>query len=548
MIFLFFFVKHDVKRANTEWKQARDKCVLYDMTNLPTAGRKRKNHDTNAMDIPSKRMKKALSNIPLIPKYSSFACSSSSMTLGNGKLPEKVHLWEDFLEKIDEYIFDKEQIIFQKPQFNYNRLLFNESNETSHRKGSMSSTKWVNKRCQNSTKQAKKPRTNVWLYALYSLGVLTSMWEISNGYPPFEQIPETNQFISILTGSREIPVEGTLPQYTTLNTRHLEAFVHELKHLNIFKFNGIIRGIEETYAAICKKKQQNGLYKISWAELIKIAKEIHDRYIIHQNLYSKNILMDNGCALIVDFLLLYQKIFPATSSNEKEARITLFFHLPLLTTYISISSNKREKIIDDTPSDYAILYQKCWSLNPAMRPPLNLVFCKLEMLSGLTVELITNNIYKDKSNNVINSESESSDPGASLEWSLDHYYSWVHENYNVTEEANAHKFFYGIVYSINNDFVALEEVQTFTEKLLRRQKHDVKRANTGWKQARDKRVLCDMTNLPTAGRKRKNHDTNAMDIPSKRMKVLANTVRFESEDLSSRKCIDLIYYFVMTMK
>ncbi|RIB00588.1 hypothetical protein C2G38_2302281, partial [Gigaspora rosea] len=298
------------------------------------------------------------------------------MTLGNGKLPEKVHLWEDFLEKIDEYIFDKEQIIFQKPQFNYNRLLFNESNETSHRKGSMSSTKWVNKRCQNSTKQAKKPRTNVWLYG------------------------------------------------------HLEAFVHE-----------------ETYAAICKKKQQNGLYKISWAELIKIAKEIHDRYIIHQNLYSKNILMDNGCALIVDFLLLYQKIFPATSSNEKE---DILFRT-------NMSDFVKGKI------------------------------CYFELFSH-------------------------------EEWSLDHYYSWVHENYNVTEEANAHKFFYGIVYSINNDFVALEEVQTFTEKLLRRQKHDVKRANTGWKQARDKRVLCDMTNLPTAGRKRKNHDTNAMDIPSKRMK------------------------------
>ncbi|RIB00326.1 hypothetical protein C2G38_2048590 [Gigaspora rosea] len=90
------------------------------------------------------------------------------------------------------------------------------------------------------------------------------------------------------------------------------------------------------------------------------------------------------------------------------------FHLPFLTTYLSISPNKREKIIDDTPSDYAILYQKCWSSNPAMRPPLNLVLGKLETLSGLTVEFITNNIYKDKSNNVINSESESSDPGASL--------------------------------------------------------------------------------------------------------------------------------------
>ncbi|CAG8848828.1 13571_t:CDS:2, partial [Racocetra persica] len=91
---------HDVKKASTEWKQkqARDKRVLRDMTNSPTAGRKRKNHDTNAMGIPSKRIKvaannvttsgagsntlficqeEALSHIPPVLRYSSFACSSS---------------------------------------------------------------------------------------------------------------------------------------------------------------------------------------------------------------------------------------------------------------------------------------------------------------------------------------------------------------------------------------------------------------------------------------------------------------------------------------
>ncbi|CAG8833768.1 26285_t:CDS:2, partial [Racocetra persica] len=60
--------------------------------------------------------------------YSSFACSSSSTTSANGKLPEEVHLWEDFLEKSDGHIFDKGQFIFQKPEFYYNRVLFNESN------------------------------------------------------------------------------------------------------------------------------------------------------------------------------------------------------------------------------------------------------------------------------------------------------------------------------------------------------------------------------------------------------------------------------------
>ncbi|RIB14450.1 kinase-like domain-containing protein [Gigaspora rosea] len=57
-----------------------------------------------------------------------------------------------------------------------------------------------------------------------------------------------------------------------------------------------------------RRKQKEKIYKIPWAELIKIAKEItsglehlHTNGIIHRDLHSKNILMDNGKVLITDF-------------------------------------------------------------------------------------------------------------------------------------------------------------------------------------------------------------------------------------------------------
>ncbi|CAG8570183.1 6726_t:CDS:2 [Dentiscutata heterogama] len=53
---------------------------------------------------------------------------SRNTTSVDSKLPKEVLLWEDFLEKANEHLFDQQQMVFEKPQFHYNRLLFNESN------------------------------------------------------------------------------------------------------------------------------------------------------------------------------------------------------------------------------------------------------------------------------------------------------------------------------------------------------------------------------------------------------------------------------------
>ncbi|CAG8572930.1 8423_t:CDS:1, partial [Scutellospora calospora] len=46
----------------------------------------------------------------------------------DSKPPKEVLLWEDFLEKANEYLFDQQKTIFEKPQFHYNRQLYSEAN------------------------------------------------------------------------------------------------------------------------------------------------------------------------------------------------------------------------------------------------------------------------------------------------------------------------------------------------------------------------------------------------------------------------------------
>ncbi|CAG8558960.1 8845_t:CDS:2, partial [Cetraspora pellucida] len=89
------------------------------------------------------------------------------------------------------------------------------------------------------------------------------------------------------------------------------------QHRNIIKFYGVTIGNLMLILQFAnggnlrdhlKAKHYEGRYKIFWDELISIAKDIthglsylHDNGIIHRNLYSRNILINDGKALITDF-------------------------------------------------------------------------------------------------------------------------------------------------------------------------------------------------------------------------------------------------------
>ncbi|CAG8741858.1 3873_t:CDS:2, partial [Racocetra persica] len=141
-----------------------------------------------------------------------------------------------------------------------------------------------------------------------------------------------------------------------------------------------------------QRKQQDNIYKISWSELIQIAKEItlglehlHNNEIIHRDLHSKNILMNDGKALIADFGISKQ-LNDTTESSSNSTGIVAYADPRYL----------KEEIIANTPSDYAHIIEKCWSSDTDQRPTLNQILIKLENLSkGTTVEFITNKYVKN---------------------------------------------------------------------------------------------------------------------------------------------------------
>lgn len=190
-----------------------------------------------------------------------------------------------------------------------------------------------------------------------------------------------------------------------------------------------------------RRMQKENIYKISWAELIKIAKEItsglehlHTNGIIHRDLHSKNILMDNGKVLITDFGLskrwddntasessnnavgvmayVEPQCFIQNGRNFKRNEKSDIYSLGVLFWELTsgippfknyhfafqiqaIFRNEREKVISGTPSEYANLYKKCWSSDPDQRPVLNEILIELESLSNLSIKFMINYIEVD---------------------------------------------------------------------------------------------------------------------------------------------------------
>ncbi|KAF0450261.1 kinase-like domain-containing protein [Gigaspora margarita] len=248
-----------------------------------------------------------------------------------------------------------------------------------------------------------------------------------------------------------------------MDDKTFKTFIKELKifneidHQNIIKFYGISKVQPEenlfqtskfvlvlqfakggTLRNHLKAKLCNDFYKISWKELIKIAMEItlglkylHGKDIIHRDLHSNNILIDDDKALIADFGISKQLndtnnsiseimgvlayIDPrCIDSNEKPDKKSDIFSLGMLFWELTsgtppfngyskravgfkIWEKDRVKVVDNTPLDYVSLYKMCYSLEPDKRPTLDTILNKLKRLSvETTIEYIENEIDLDK--------------------------------------------------------------------------------------------------------------------------------------------------------
>ncbi|PKY47153.1 kinase-like protein, partial [Rhizophagus irregularis] len=184
---------------------------------------------------------------------------------------------------------------------------------------------------------------------------------------------------------------------------------------------------------------------LKWHDKIQMALDItsglkflHSKEIIHRDLHSKNILVNNGKLLIADLGLskklkdittgsmgnkcgMLEYIEPQCLKNVKykKDKKSDIYSLGVLLWNISsgrhpfygieqillsdhIRNGNREEPIKDTPPKYQKLYQGCWDNEPKSRPGIEEVH---EILSQLSTEVFfdlqPNNLdnIDDKSNN-----------------------------------------------------------------------------------------------------------------------------------------------------
>ncbi|CAB5356669.1 unnamed protein product [Rhizophagus irregularis] len=158
----------------------------------------------------------------------------------------------------------------------------------------------------------------------------------------------------------------------------IKTFVKELKNLrlvshhdNINKFLGISKDHAGNYIMVLGYANEGNLRSylkvkfdsLEWGDKIRMALDItcglkclHSKKIIHRDLHSKNILVNNGRLLIADFGLSKHLTDATSNSMGNRTGIT------------------EEKPIDGTPLEYQQLYQKCWDGDPEKRPDVNQVY------------------------------------------------------------------------------------------------------------------------------------------------------------------------------
>ncbi|CAG8469645.1 10572_t:CDS:2, partial [Dentiscutata heterogama] len=217
------------------------------------------------------------------------------------------------------------------------------------------------------------------------------------------------------------------------NKEVTKDFIKELKqlhaitfHPNINKFYGITRGItimEST--AIFRKKGLNHTFEISLNEIIQISKQItdgldhlHKNNIIHCDLHSKNILINDDKFLIADFGLSrkiddtynssasiikgmpayldpYCHCEPGKKLDQKSDIYSLgviFWELTSgippfasafngIITLVYALAGFREQVIPGTPIGYEKLYRKCWNTEPEERSTINKILEDLNSIS-----------------------------------------------------------------------------------------------------------------------------------------------------------------------
>ncbi|CAB4426295.1 unnamed protein product [Rhizophagus irregularis] len=208
--------------------------------------------------------------------------------------------------------------------------------------------------------------------------------------------------------------------------------LHEIDH-SINRFLGLTRDSHDNYFLILEYANGRNLRDylkvkfstLEWEVKLQMALDItrglmylHSKNIIHGNLHACNVLVNNGIIIITDLKLLNQ-VAEVTSeyivyvepqylrnpSYERDMKSDIYslgvllWELssgrPPFSEYMQkefglaqvenkLLNGEREEPIENAPSEYLQLYQKCWKDDPNLRPGINEVY---EILSQLKLQL-----------------------------------------------------------------------------------------------------------------------------------------------------------------
>ncbi|RIA91148.1 kinase-like domain-containing protein [Glomus cerebriforme] len=198
---------------------------------------------------------------------------------------------------------------------------------------------------------------------------------------------------------------------------------------------------------------QKKISTLTWDDKLKLAYQIaegikymHGEDILHRDLHSKNIVIHQGEAKIIDLgiaksiedetnlhlgvfgMIAYidPKVLADPSYNYKHDKRSDIYSLGVLMWELSsghppfisetndsvltvrLVNGHREKPIPNTPKEYLKLYKLCWHGEPDSRPSINKVFVELGKILG--IQDVSNNSNND---DVQDSNSEQSNDNQS---------------------------------------------------------------------------------------------------------------------------------------
>ncbi|PKK74451.1 kinase-like protein [Rhizophagus irregularis] len=242
-----------------------------------------------------------------------------------------------------------------------------------------------------------------------------------------------------------VALKSFVDEYSNIEEDELNRidneFVNELKllyevdcHQNVNRILGITK-VYRSYILVLEYANEGNLRdylinkftSLEWKDKIQMALDItcglkflHSKGIIHRDLHSKNILVNNGKLSIADLGLSKKLAEAATNSiankmgiieyiepqciksdKYKKNKKSDIYSLGVLLWEISSGkcpfsdrsrdvlayhisyNNLREKPIGGTPQKYQQLYQECWDSEPELRPDIEKVY---ETLSQLKTE------------------------------------------------------------------------------------------------------------------------------------------------------------------